>query len=542
MKQYVIGIDYGTLSARALLVNLADGSEAAESEFLYPHGVMTDADFNGRSLDVTDAFQHPQDYLDALRFTVGDLLDKAEVSSSEVAGIGIDFTSSTILPVGDNKMPLCFDEAYRNEPQAYVKLWKHHSAQREADEINALAAERGESWLDIYGGKISSEWLFPKLIETLRKAPEVYHRADRFVEAVDWLTCLLTGEEVISACTAGYKGLWSKDAGFPSNEFWGAVDSRLADVIGSKIRGEILPTGTRAGVLNEQGAALIGLEVGCAVAVPIIDAHAALPASGIVSDKKLMMIIGTSTCHIVMSRENHPVPGICGSVADGVIAGYTAYEAGQSCVGDSFDWYMKNCLPASYEEAAKAEGKSIFAYMDEKAAKSKVGESGILILDWWNGNRTPYVDAELTGTILGLTLKTTPEEIYRGMIESTAYGTKVIVDLFTEHGVEIDEIYAAGGISQKNQLLMQIYADVLGLPIKAVNCRQAGAKGSAVMAAAACGYFDSVEAAAERIADREGYVYVPDPENTKAYEKIYCQYRELAEYFAKKNDVMKKLK
>ncbi len=542
MKQYVIGIDYGTLSARALLIDLSNGSEVAESEYIYPHGVMTSADINGETCTADEALQHPQDYLDALRITVGEVLNKSGASPQDVIGLGIDVTASTVLPVLADQTPLCFEEAFCNNPHAYIKLWKHHGAQKEADEINALAASRGERWLDTYGGKISSEWLVPKLLEILHKAPEVYRSTDRFIEAADWLTWMLTGNDVRSACMAGYKSLWSKAEGYPSSEFFAALHPEMGDILETKLSGKVLPAGSIAGRLNEKGAALTGLAVGCTVSVPLIDGHSALPAAGIVSDKKLMLVIGTSTCHIVLSKADHPVPGICGSVADGIIAGYTAYEAGQSCVGDSFDWFIKNCVPAAYTEAAAEEGASIFAYLDEKASKLKVGESGILILDWWNGSRTPYVDAALSGTILGLTLQTKPEEIYRGMIESTAYGTKVILDLYTEHGVEIDEIYAAGGISQKNPLLMQIYADVLGMPIKAVNCRQAGAKGSAVMAAAACGYFDSIEEAAERIADKSERTYVPDPANTEAYEKLYHEYRELTEYFAKKNDVMKRLK
>ncbi len=543
MKKYSIGIDYGTLSARALLVDMTTGAEVAVSEFAYPHAVIEGKFLDGSDLEKTTALQHPQDYLDALKNTLTDIIAKSGISTDEVAGIGLDFTSCTVLPVTEDGTPLCFLDEFKNNPQAYVKLWKHHSAQPEADEITALAEAENAKWLDTYGKKVSSEWIFPKIYETLHKAPEVYEKAFRFVEAADWLTWQMTGIETHSSCMAGYKGLWNKAESYPSNEFWGKLDSRLGNIIGTKISENVLPTGTKLGEINESGSKLTGLSTGTAVAVPIIDAHAALPAAGIVDGRKLMMIIGTSTCHIVMSEKDNPVDGICGSVTDGIIPGLVAYEAGQACVGDSFDWFIKNCVPESYATDAKAQGKNIFAYVTEKAEALNVGESGILALDWWNGNRTPLADYDLTGMILGLTLQTKPEEIFRGIIESTAFGTKAIVDLYENNGVEINEVYAAGGISQKNALLMQIYADVLGKEIKIASSTQAGAKGSAIFASVAGGYFDTVQKAADVIADKCEITYTPNPEDTKKYEKIYREYVELTDYFGRGgNDVLKRLR
>lgn len=543
MKKYVIGIDYGSLSARALLIDLSNGTEVAVSEFVYPHAVLQSDFFEGVELDKDSALQHPQDYLDALQFVFSDVLQKAEISGEAIVGIGIDFTSCTVLPVTKDGTPLCFLEEYKNEPHAYVKLWKHHSAQREADAILQIAKQQGETWLSVYGNKISSEGTFPKLLEILHKAPEIYEKTDRFLEAGDWLVWQLTGTEVHNSCMAGYKAYWDKKDGYPNNVFWGKVDPKFGNIIGTKIAENVRPTGTKAGELNAYGSELTGLPIGTAVTLPIIDAHAAVPSAGIVQPGKLMLILGTSACHIVLSNKETDVDGICGRVEDGIIPGYFAYEAGQSCMGDGYDWFIKNCIPEAYMAAARESGKNIFAFLSEKAAKKEIGEGGVIALDWWNGNRTPFNDGNLSGMLLGLTLQTKPEDIYRAMIESTAFGTKRIVELYEESGIAIDEVYAAGGISQKNPFLMQIYADVLGKAIRITESKQAGAKGSAVLAAVASGYFPTVEKAAAVIADKCVTIYSPNLENTKKYEPLYKAYKELSEYFGSgKSDIMRRLK
>ncbi len=543
MKKYSIGIDYGTLSARAVLIDLTTGLEAAVSEFVYPHAVMVTRLPDGTLLENNSALQHPADYLDALSHTIGELLEKSGADTNDIVGLGIDFTSCTVLPITQDGTPLCFLEEFKSEPNAYVKLWKHHGANAEAELITALAKENGETWLDSYGGKVSSEWLLPKVLETYNKAPQVYDHTAEFIEAADWLVLLLTGNNVRSSCMAGYKAMWNAKTGYPSPEFLGKINKDFAHIIGDKISENVLPTGVEAGVVTETGARLTGLRPGTAVAVPIIDAHASLPASGIVDAGKLMLIIGTSTCHIVMGDEEKNVSGICGAVQDGIIPGYVAYEAGQSCVGDSFDWFVKNCVPARYEAEAKEQGISTFALLQKKAQQLKVGESGLLALDWWNGNRTPYADYDLTGAIFGLTLQTKPEEIFRALIEATAYGTKAIVDRFVQYNIPITQIYASGGISQKNSLLMQIYADVLGQEIIVPRTSQSGALGSALFASVAGGYFATMKEAADALIHFETVTYKPIPENYEKYCRLYQEYAKLSAYFAEgQNDVLKKLK
>ena len=534
MPKYSIGIDFGTLSARAILVDMSNGKICAEAEYSYPHGVMDKALPDGTLLERNSAYQHPKDYLDAAENTIKNVVKDSGVCTDDILGLGIDFTACTVLPIDESGTPLCFYEEFKSEPHAYVKLWKHHSAQTEADYITRIAEENKQEWLKLYGGKVSSEWLFPKMLETLNKAPKVFESTTRFIEAADWVVLMLTGKEIHSSCMAGYKGMWNAKDGYPSAKFLEKVNPRFKNIIGTKVSEKVLPTGSKAGEINENGHKLVGLNVGTTVAVPIIDAHSALPAAGIVSDSKLMAIIGTSTCHIVMSDETKTVSGICGMVQDGIIPGYVAYEAGQAAVGDIFAWFTENCVPCNYADEAKKTNLSLFDYLTKKAERLPIGANGIIALDWWNGNRTPYADYDLSGMICGLTLRTKPEEIYRALIESTAFGTKRILDLYINSGVNVNEIYASGGIAQKNTFLMQVYADVCGMKIKVPTGRQAGAKGGAILAACACGHYSTFGEAADAMADKNFVEYIPNLENAEIYNKIYAEYCELSEYFAKR--------
>lgn len=548
IKKYSVGVDYGSLSGRAVLVDVQTGEELASAVLEYPHAVMSEFLPDGMTRLGPDwALQHPQDYLDVLSATVPAVLKDANVSPADVIGIGIDFTACTVLPTLSDGTPLCFLEEFRSNPHAYVKLWKHHAAQDEANKLNKIAAERGEDFLARYGGKISSEWLVPKAWQILDEAPEIYDRMERFIEAADWIVWQLCGHETRNSCTAGYKALWHKRKGYPCKEFYRALDPRLENFVDEKLSRNISSLGEKAGELTEAAAKLTGLLPGTAVAVANVDAHVALPAVGITEPGKMLMIIGTSTCDILLGEKECIVPGMCGVVEDGVIAGFMGYEAGQSCVGDHFDWFCKNCVPANYLEDAKAKNMNIHKYLREKAAKLAVGESGLVALDWWNGNRSVLVDVDLTGLILGMTLLTKPEEIYRAMIEATAYGTRTIIETFRENGVPVDSLYAAGGIAQKDELMMQIYSDVTNMEIRISASAQTPALGSAMFGAVAAGvdkggYKSITDAAAVmgRVLDK---VYRPIPENVAVYNKLYAEYKQLHDYFGRGgNDVMKRLK
>ncbi len=547
-KKYVVGVDYGTQSGRAVIVEADTGKELATSVKEYSHGVMDEYLPDGKTkLEPDWALEHPQDYLEVLAQTIPGVLKKAGVQAEDVIGIGIDFTACTMLPVDKCGTPLCFYDEYKDNPHAYVKLWKHHAAQDEANKLNEIACERKEEFLNLYGGKISSEWLVPKIWQILDEAPVIYEKAFKFMEAADWVVLKLTGQERRNSCTAGYKAIWNKKMGYPSKEFFKALDSRLENVVEDKLSTDIYPIGSKAGELTAEAAELTGLNPGTAVAVANVDAHVAVPSVGIVEPGKMLMIIGTSTCHMLLGEEEKIVPGMCGVVEDGIIPGFQGYEAGQSCVGDHFEWFVKNCVPAGYVREAKEKGVDIHSMLTEKAGKLAAGESGLVALDWWNGNRSVLVDVDLTGVIVGCTLLTKPEEIYRALIEATAYGTRMIIDTFEENGVAINELYAAGGIAEKNELMMQIYADVTGKEIRISASPQAPALGSAMFGAVAAGSekggYDSIVDAAEVMAKIKDIVYKPNPENVKAYDRLYAEYKLLHDYFGRgENNVMKRLK
>ncbi len=547
MSKYSIGLDYGTLSGRALLVNVETGEEVATAVYDYPHAVMDEQLPCGKKLKADWALQDPQDYIDVLKVTIPKVLADSGVSPEDVVGVGVDFTACTILPVLSDGTPLCFLDEYKSEPHAYVKLWKHHAAQDLADIMNEKAIERGESWLANYGGKISSEWAIPKVWQVLREAPEIYAKADRFIEAADWVIWQLTGKETRNACCAGYKAMWNKNTGFPSKDFFKSLDPKLENVIEEKFGTDILPLGAKAGEVTEAGSALTGLSVGTSVAVGVIDAHIFVPAVGMKTEGEMLAIMGTSTCHMMLGKDEVQVKGICGVVADGIMPGFYGYEAGQGCVGDHFQWFIENCVPASYIEEAKNEGINIHKFLRKKCEAKKPGESGLVALDWWNGNRSVLVDAELTGLMLGMTLRTKPEDMYRALIEATAYGTRMIIETFREQGVPVNAFFAAGGISQKDPMTMQIYADVINMPIKIAGSEQAGALGSAIFGAVAAGAenggYDDVFKAAETMGKVRDTVYIPNEENSKIYDKLFAEYKIFHDYFGRgANDVMKRLK
>ncbi|MEA5002898.1 MAG: ribulokinase [Christensenella sp.] len=547
MAKYSVGIDYGTLSGRALLVNVETGEEIATSVYDYPHKVMDEALPGGKKLGVDFALEHPQDYLDVIERTVPVVIRESGVSPDDIIGVGVDFTACTVMPVKADGTPVCFLNGFEDNPHAYVKLWKHHAAQDKANKLNEIAAARGEKWLTRYGNKISSEWVIPKIWQILSDAPEVYEEMDRFIEAADWLVWQLTGKETRNSCCAGYKAIWHKQDGYPSKEFFAALDPRLENVVEEKLGTDILPLGSRAGGITEEMAQKTGLVAGTPVAVGNVDAHVCVPAVGIDGPGKMLAIMGTSTCHILMCEDECSVPGICGYVEDGVMPGLVGYEAGQSCVGDHFAWLVNNCVPPRYFEEAKVEGMDIHVYLQKKAGEQKPGESGLLALDWWNGNRSVLVDVDLTGMMLGMTLTTKPEEMYRALVEATAYGTRKIIENFEEHGVPVDEFYASGGIAEKSAFAMQIYADIIKKPIKISGSAQGPALGAAIFGAVAAGKenggYDSVYDAARRMGKLKDITYLPNEENAKTYDKLYAEYSMLHDYFGTGgNDVMKRLK
>lgn len=546
--KYALGIDYGTESARTVLVDLHDGHEVTTAVYAYADGVI-DERLPGTTIRLEPdwALQNPEDYLRAITTTVPTVLAASGVAAEDIIGIGIDFTACTMMPTRSDGTPLCMLPQFRQNPHAWVKLWKHHAAQPEANHLNQVAAERGEPWLARYGGKISSEWFFPKALQILNEAPDIFEAADRLIEAADWTVWQLTGCETRNSCTAGYKAIWSKREGFPSPNFFAALHPRMRDIVQEKMTEHILPLGARAGGLTAKMAAATGLLPGTAVAVANVDAHVSVPAATVTEPGRMVMIMGTSTCHMVLGTAQRIVPGMCGVVEDGIIPGLYGFEAGQSCVGDHFAWFVENCVPAAYQVEAESHGINLHQMLEAKAAQLKPGESGLLALDWWNGNRSVLVDVDLTGLLIGATLATKAEEIYRALIEATAYGTRVIIEAFEDHGVAVNELVAAGGLPERNKLLMQIYADVTGREIKVVGTSQAGSLGAAmhgaVAAGAAAGGYATITDAAARMAHLQDTHYSPIVPHKAMYDQLYAEYLTLHDYFGRgANDVMKRLK
>jgi L-ribulokinase len=487
------------------------------------------------------ALQVPEDYREVLRATVPAALRQAGVDASDVVGIGTDFTACTMVPTTADGTPLNELPEFADNPHAYVKLWKHHAAQGQANRINELARERGEKWLPRYGGQISSEWEFAKGLQLLEEAPDVYAAMDRWVEAADWIVWELCGHYVRNACTAGYKGIY-QDGAYPSADFLGALNPRFAGFVADKLDQPIGQLAQGAGTLSANGAALTGLPEGIAVAVGNVDAHVTAPAARAIEPGQMVAIMGTSTCHVMNGQELHEVPGMCGVVDGGITAGLWGYEAGQSGVGDIFNWFVTTSVPAHYHATAEQEGVSVHEVLTRLAADQAVGEHGLLALDWHSGNRSVLVDHELSGLILGLTLATRPEEVYRALLEATAFGTRQIIEAFDTSGVPVNELVVAGGLL-KNPLLMQIYADVTNLPLSTIGSAQGPALGSAIHAAVAAGAYPDIHTASEAMGHKNEAVYQPTPANVADYERLYDEYRTLHDYFGRgDNDVMHRLK
>jgi L-ribulokinase len=531
----VVGVDFGTLSGRAVVVRVADGAELGSAVHDYANAVIErELPATGKPLPPQWALQDPDDWLEVLRRAVPAAVQAAGIAPDQVIGIATDFTASTPLPVLADGTPLCRLSDLADRPHAYPKLWKHHAAQPQADRINALAAERGEPWLARYGGRISSEWEFAKALQILEEDPEIYERMDRWVEGADWIVWQLCGEETRNTCTAGYKAIF-QDGGFPSEDYLRALDERFADFVADKIGGPLAELGARAGGLTAQAAEWTGLPEGIAVAVGNVDAHVTAPAARAIEPGQMLMIMGTSTCHVMNGDELAEVPGMCGVVDGGIVPGLWGYEAGQTGVGDIFAWFVDNAVPPRYHDEARERGLDVHGYLSELAGQQEVGQHGLIALDWNNGNRSVLVDHDLSGLILGLTLSTRAEDVYRALIEATAFGTRKIIETFEASGLQVRELFVAGGLL-RNPVIMQIYADVTRHALHLIDSDQGPALGSAMHAAVAAGAYPDIHAASAAMGKVRRDVYAPDEARAGAYDALYEHYSRLHDHFGRGGD------
>jgi L-ribulokinase len=522
-----LGLDFGTESVRALLVDLA-GRERASKAVAYSHSqITTELPGSGAPLPPHFALQHPKDWMDSAGKAVRAALRSARVSARDLVGIGVDFTSCTMLPAKADGTPLCLLEAFADRPHAWPKLWKHHAAQAQTDRLNAVARKRNEPFLQRYGGSIGLEWFFPKMLEVLENDPAVYHAADLWVEAGDWFVWQLTGgpasELPRSTCQAGYKGLWHPADGYPSEKFLRAVHPEFASVVRDKMPGRLLAPGTPAGLLTEAAATQLGLRTGIPVSAAIIDAHAGVPGAGASEPDTLVMVMGTSSCHMLNSRTERLAQGIAGVVPDGILPGFFGYETGQAAVGDAFEWLRK------------LTGQTDLSALTERASKIPPGAEGVRCVDWLNGCRTPLMDGALSGAFTGLHLHHTPAHLYRALLEGSAFGVRWIVDVLREGEVPVRQFIATGGLPHHNPLAIQVYADVLGAPITVHPCKQGPALGAAILGALAARAFSSPKAAIRAMATPEpgsAPRFLPDRSRHKLYSRLYADYRRLAAFLS----------
>ncbi|THA79219.1 ribulokinase [Streptomyces sp. A0642] len=528
-ERYTVGVDFGTLSGRAVVVRVRDGEELASAVHAYTHGVIDrHLPGTGAALPPDWALQHPQDWLDVLRHAVPEAVAAAGVDPASVIGIATDFTACTVLPTLADGTSLV-ETSLADRPHAWPKLWKHHAAQGQADRINELAHARGEKWIKRYGGKISAEWQFAKALQVLEEDPEVYDACARWIEAADWIVWQLTGTESRNACTAGYKGI-HQDGAYPSDDYLTALHPGFTDFARTRLEFPLADLGSRVGSLTETAARWTGLTAGTAVAAGNVDAHVTAAAAQAVEDGRLLAIMGTSTCHVVNSPVLADIPGICGVVDGGIVEGTYGYEAGQSAVGDIFAWVLSQGVPQEYADEAAERGEDLHALLTRKAAGQPVGGHGLVALDWLNGNRSVLVDHHLSGVLVGLTLATRPEDVYRALLEATAFGTRIIVEALERGGVPVHEFIVAGGLA-KNELLMQIYSDVLRRPVSLAASQQGPALGSAIHAAVAAGAHPDVRTATAAMGRLQRDVYTPDTARADAYDELFAAYRSLHDQF-----------
>lgn len=537
--QYVLGVDYGTLSCRVIVANAQNGQVMGACAMDYPHGVMERALPDGTPLSGADwALQHPRDYWDTLVHCVPGALKSAGVRAQDVFGLALSPTACTLMPVDAQLRPLCFDPAFSAHPHAYVKLWKHHRAQRYADQMTEAALARGEKWLPAYGGKISSEWAQPKMLEVYAEDRAVYDQADRFMQFSSWIEALLTGESnARGGGVAAFKALRPSGAGFPSDNYFAAVHPELTRMVHEKLRGTFFAPGARIGSLTADMAARLGLCPGIAVGAGHTDAHCAAYGVGVCDEGDSMMVLGTSLVTHFISTTQAFVPGVGAAMPDGLVPGFTCYTAGQPCAGDMLDWFLQNALPGTHSPA------EAHAQLTRLAAAQSPGECGLLALDWWGGNRSPLANSALSGALIGLTMNTRPHDIYRALLDGIALDQRLMRDHYAARGLHVKRTVACGGMANKNPLLMQILSDVLNAPIEISSAAQASALGAAMCAATAAGAYSTLQSAIRTMRAGIAQTVRPDSQNAKAYLPLYRRYRLLYEFFGREHpQIMAELK
>ncbi|MEG0852463.1 MAG: ribulokinase [Angelakisella sp.] len=528
--QYALGLDYGTLSVRALLVEMNTGREAAEAVYTYPHGVMHSALPDGTQLPPDFALAHPADYLEGLFTVVPQVMEKAGITGAQVTGIGISATSATLVPLSGDLTPLCLLPGFENRPHAYIKLWKHHGAVPQTQRMYETALNRGEPWLQNFGGRINCEFLMPKILETALQDPEVYEKTVYMAEMGEWLTGVLTGTFAKSRCMASCNSLYDEQNGFPKSDFFTECYPEINPPL-QKLDAPLVSLGSTTGTLESAVAEQLGLPAGLPIASAIIDSHSAVLGCGATQAGDLVAVLGTSACYLYSDRSGGGIPGIYSAAYQAHAPGLYGYEGGQSCVGDLLAWAVERIIPAQCYEEARSHGMNIHQYLMEKAASLPPGGHGLIALDWWSGVRSPLMNPRLTGVLSGLTLDTQPEEIYLALLEAICFGARRIIETFTEAGHTIARCFAAGGIPQRNPLLMQVLSNICNREFAVCGSAQASALGAAILGAAAAGQPEDFAQHISRMAAAPTGSYCPQQDKVEEYERLYQKYLRMSAFF-----------
>lgn len=545
MSCYTIGVDFGNNSGRAVLVDVSTGEVVKSATYDYYYGIMSKNFIDGMPLPNKFALAHPQDFLDVLSNVVREVI--SEISLSDIIGIGIDCSSCSMLPVTSDGTPLCFLNEFKNNPHAYVKLTMHTSAIKEAKKLTSTALNRNEKFISIINNSISPEMMLSKILETYNEAPEVYNAAAHFVEVADWLVWRLTGNNIHNSYSAAYKSFWTKEDGYPSKDYFKAIDEGFENVIADKLSATIKPAGTLAGTITRQGSRLCGLNSGTAVSVASPDLLSCVPAVKMYSSNKMIAVMGKSTIFMVLADKSPTIKGLSGPSTDSVFENTISYKGKQECVGETYSWFLNNYIPPEYLENAKKEGRNTHSYMAQQMMKLKPGENGILALNWLRGNKSVLENPNLSALFVGLTPDSKTEHLYRAIIEGMAFDTRRIIDVFEAASIEIDTFFGVGTIAERNAFIMQLYADILKTPIKVAGSPLAPAIGSAIFASVAAGVanggYKTIADASKVMGTLKPTTYYPILENSNIYDKMYEQYVKLYNMFSSREDnIMTNLK
>ncbi len=536
--KYSIGLDFGTLTARAVIVDVETGRELATSTFGYQDAIIdTVLPETGIHLPADFALQNPRDYQEAVVSLLRDILHRSGVCAEDVIGIGVDSTASTVLALDENYMPLCLRPEFKNNPHSWIKMWKHHSPQEQADRINEIAGRLNEPFLRRCGGKVSVEWYYPKMLETLEKAPDVFNGAAYFVELGDWIVYLLTGEKKRSSAIASLHANWDSVQGMPSEAFFHSLHPKMSEKVKQNAEIPIASIFSPAGKLTKEIAEQTGLSEHTTVSMADTDSPVALFSLDVTAERTGALILGTSSVFMLLSQKEHYIPGAMASVKDQMMPGFFGNMFGQSAVGDSFEWFVKNLVPYQYYLDARSKDKSVFDVMNDAMERLQPGDEHILAMDWFNGSRSLLQNASLSGVLVGMTLSTRPEQIYRALVESTAFGLKKILNAIQDANIPIDQIKACGGLARKSPAIMQIYADILELPIYTTSSAQTIGQGAAILGALAAGSenggYDQIEDAVRAMKCPVAACYTPREEYRQLYRELYAQYEEVYRFFGK---------